>query len=224
MTWCPRHGQAGYPTATCDISSAPILMPPDDPKEKFETVCLWCNLFGHTMSARGGRPFWQSKTTQQLGSLERRWEPSRKPFQRCKKHKRTHRKSGADGRAVQAGRLQQTQALPKQQPWRGRPKRPHLRHCPVRTLRHTCETNSSHLCSAVWTWNKRPRRPCQRPLSPIGLCFSKHTKTPSTPSPIPSSHSQHGTSAHPPATPSPNPLLPSQLQQATTRVNPLPAQ
>ena len=50
MMWCLRHGQTGHSTATCDISSAPILMPPDELKEKFENVCLWCNRYGHTMT------------------------------------------------------------------------------------------------------------------------------------------------------------------------------
>ena len=48
-TWCLRHGQTGHSTATCDISSAPILLPPEELKEQFENVCLWCNLYGHTM-------------------------------------------------------------------------------------------------------------------------------------------------------------------------------
>ena len=66
-TWCLRHGQTGHPTATCDISSAPILLPPEELKEKFENVCLWCNLYGHTM-IQCMRRSWQSKTTPRLVS------------------------------------------------------------------------------------------------------------------------------------------------------------
>ena len=36
-TWCLRHGQTGHSNAMCDISSAPILLPPEELKEQFET-------------------------------------------------------------------------------------------------------------------------------------------------------------------------------------------
>ena len=48
-TRCLRHGQTGHSTATRDIISAPILLPPEELKEQFENVCVWCNLYGHTM-------------------------------------------------------------------------------------------------------------------------------------------------------------------------------
>ena len=228
-TWCLRHGQTGHSTATCDITSAPILLPPDDQKGQFENVCLWCNMYGHTMLQCMRRaPVLAIENHTAIGELKTEMGALKKAISEVQDAQKDlpeirRRLEGietwqhsADTRITQAAALARDAQSTAAAATPSSRFEAYLRDEFQLALQRILDVeNTAAAAMPVATFNDWLERfkAQQDPWNPISV---------TDPSAAP-----HGTSAQPPATPSPkkqsSSLLPSQAQQMTAPASPTPA-
>ena len=228
-TWCLRHGQTGHSTATCDIGSAPILLPPEELKEQFENVCLWCNLYGHTMlqcmrrapvlAIENHTAIGEPKT--EMGALKKAISEVQDAEKDLPKIRRQlegieNWQSSVDTRITQAAALARDAQSTAAAATPGSRFEAYLRDEFQLALQRILDVeHTAAAAMPVTTFND-------------WLSRFKAQQDPFSPRPVtdPSS-AQHDTSAQPPASASPkkqsSSLLPSQAQQTTAPTSPIPA-